>query len=268
MYEVYDKLTTTQQKKLLREIDKEYSKTLKELKAEVDLIIADKGKSQRDKIKALGAIIGALWVLNSTKIINVSEIISKTTFAFYEYASIQLGNPLIIPQKEVSLSIGKMVKRRKDLIKWNRLINANAKRLDRAVSNIVKQGIANSKTARQIQAELEKTMNMNRGKAKSIARTETNYYKSATKMEVGRKQEKIGNIVVKTWIHTRLSFEPRESHVRANGQKVEGIDSYFTVGGFKTKAPQQFGIASQDINCTCDMKMEFQKDVDMSKYNG
>lgn len=266
MYEKYDKLTKVQQKQLLIDIDKEYAKATKELKAEINTIVESKGKTQREKIKALESVIIALWGYVGIRTLLHSEKLIATTYSYYIYASKQLGNPLIMPQKEISNLIGKTIKRRTQIIKWNKVINANTKRLDRAVSNIVKKGLAESKTSRQIQAELEKTMNMNRGKAKTIARTESNYYRSAAKYDVGKRNEKIGNQIIKTWVYTHLSKEPRPEHQNANGQKVEGIDAYFTVGGFKTKAPHMFGIASQDINCTCDYKMEFEKDVDMRGF--
>jgi hypothetical protein len=255
MYEEYNKLTLAEQKKLLREIDKLYRAETDKVKAEIYKILADKGKSQRDKITALGVILGALWVAVGDKVIQSSSVIMKTSWTMYGTA--YKPNPLLLSDKDISQLIGRTVKKRKDIIKWNRVIQSNTKVLDKRVSRIVKKGIAESKTARQIQAELEKTMMMNRGKAKAIARTETNFYKSESKMQVGSQQEKNGETIVKTWVYTHLSNEPRESHLNASGQMVEGLDSYFSIGGYKTKAPQHFGLASQDINCTCDMRMEF-----------
>ncbi len=273
MYDDYNKLTLAEQKKLLRDIDRQYTAATKDLKAQIEPILKAKGKSQKQKIAALTAILTALWVLNAERIITTSKAVMETTWIFYEYASIKAGNPLILPNKEISELIGKTVKKRTDIIKWNRVIKANTKILDKRVSTIVKKGISESKTARQIQAELEKTMGMNRGKAKAIARTETNFYKSESKMQVGKKQEAKGNKIIKTWVYTHLSNEPREHHLNASGQTVEGIDGLFTIGGFKTKAPQHFGLASQDINCTCDMRVEFDKEVNTSisefeKYRG
>jgi hypothetical protein len=266
MYEKYNKLTKAQQKQLLLDIDKEYKKATAEIKAEIVSIVESKGKTQREKIKALEVILIALWGYVGIRTLIHSEKLIATTYSYFIYASKQLGNPLIMPSKEISDLIGKTIKKRTQLIKWNRVIQSNTKRLDRAVSNIVKKGLAESKTARQIQAELEKTMNMNRGKAKTIARTESNYYKSASKYDVGKRNEKIGNLIIKTWVYTGLSMEPRPAHKAANNDTVTGIDTYFQIGDFKTKAPGLFGVASQDINCTCDYKMEFEKDVDMRGY--
>ena len=264
MYDDYDKLTKIEQLKLLKEIDKGYLQTTKQINARIKQILESRGKAQRDEIKSLTALITALWLLNKTNIIGTSKSIMDTTWKFFEYASVKAGNPLILPSEEIAKLIGRTVRKRTDLIKWDKIIRANTKRLDRQVSKIIQQGIKNGKTARQIQNDLEKTMNMNRNKAKSIARTETNYYKSEAKMQVGRRQEAHGNGIIKTWVYTFLSNEPREAHKAANGQKVIGIDSYFNVGGFQTKAAQHFGLASQDINCTCDMKVEFAQRVETS----
>ena len=160
MYEKYKSITDKKQKQLFIEIDREYKKATTKLKGEIELIVNDKGKTQRQKINALQAILVALWVVVGDKIISHSKDVIGTTYAFYQYASVQLGNPLILPNKEISNLIGKTIKKRTDIIKWNNVIKGNTKRLDKAVSKIVKDGIKSSKTPRQIQAELEKTINI------------------------------------------------------------------------------------------------------------
>jgi len=262
MVKDYDKLTSEEQKKLLREIDKEYSMATKEITAKVNKIMEDDRKSQKEKLVAVAGILTALWVGVGVKVLSTSESIIANTWIFYEYVSKKLGNPLILPMKEISDMVGKTVKKRKDVIKWNKVIKGNSKRLDRQVARIVKKGLANSKTDRQIQSELEKVMKMNRGKAKAIARTETNYYKSEAKLQMGIRQEKAGNPIIKTWVYTHLSKEPRPAHMAADGDVVEGVNGLFSIGGFQTTGPHHFGVASQDINCMCDMRVEFAKDAD------
>ena len=69
----------------------------------------------------------------------------------------------------------------------------------------------------------------------------------------------------KTWVYTYLSFDHRSTHMQANGQQVIGMDTPFIVGGYKTVAPQHFGIASEDINCTCNYTMDYLQDVNTSE---
>ncbi len=262
MYEDYDKLTLEEQKRLLREIDQSYDTAMKEIAKKLREIIEADRKSNKQTMEAVAVILAALWVGVGAKVLSTSESIMANTWIFYEYASTKLGNPLILPMKEISGMIGKTIKKRKKIIRWDQVIRGNSRKLDKAVAKIVKDGIKNSKTTRQIQDQLEKQMGLNRGKAKAIARTETNYYKSEAKLQVGIRQEKAGNPIIKTWVYTYLSKEPRPEHQLANGQTVEGINGLFSIGGYQTTGPHHFGVASQDINCMCDMRVEFARDVD------
>jgi len=131
MYEEYDKLTLAEQKKLLREIDKLYRAETDKVKAEVEKILADKGKSQRDKIKALGVILVALWVAVGDKILTTSGVVMKQAWTMY--GTQYKPNPLLLDDKDISDLIGRTVKKRKDIIKWNRVIQSNTKVLDKRV---------------------------------------------------------------------------------------------------------------------------------------
>jgi len=269
MYDDYSKLTNAQQRELYKTINKNYTKTIKDIDERVKLISKQKGKEQRQSIKAITPIIVALWRLNGKEIITTGESIMTDSWLFYEYSALKLQNQrILLTNKEISKMITKTLEKRMKVIKWDKVINGNAKRLDKKVRNIVAKSIKNDKTARQIQAELEKTLKLNRGKAKAIARTETNFYKSESKLQVGNHHEKNGMTIIKTWVYTYLSNEHRSHHIEANGQTVIGINGLFKVGGYETTAPQHFGIASEDINCTCDYKMEYLERVetDLNEY--
>jgi hypothetical protein len=108
------------------------------------------------------------------------------------------------------------------------------------------------KNYKQTAKELQKQFGYNKNKAKSIAITEKNYYKSEAQLKA---IDSITENVKKIWVYTGIAKEPREEHLQANGQ-VADKKGYFNIGGNLTKAPQHFGIASEDINCHCTMRIE------------
>ena len=99
---------------------------------------------------------------------------------------------------------------------------------------------------------MQKQFGYNKSKAKSIAITEKNYYKSEAQLQA---IDSISENVKKTWVYTGRAKEPREEHLQADGQ-VADKKGYFHIGGLKTKAHQHFGRADQDINYHCITRIE------------
>lgn len=280
MHEALTKLTTKEQEDLLKEIDKDYLELQRQLQRETEDIYKtanydSDGNLKNEntinkKLKKLTPLILALWILNGNKITDTGSKITTETWLFYEFvAAVKKNNKgLILSMPSIKKQVSEAVKKRKKIIKWNKVIKGNARVLDKKVAKVIKSGLKNNKTENQIKKQLSQTMKLNAGKAKSIARTETNYYRSDAKLTVGRHQEKYGIIVFKTWVYTFRSKEPRQTHMSADNQVVNGIDGKFIVGGNRTVAPQHFGIAKEDINCTCDYRVDYGDDitVDLKQY--
>jgi len=267
MYEVYEKIIEGHQKELNKDINESYKKAEEELIALADKSINESGKKEKQANKAIEALILALWVKNGKRVDISSEAIMMDSWLFYEHiAAYRLGkSKLILTNQEIAKIIRNISKQRKKVIKWEKIIKGNGKRLDRQLKYIIRKGVKANKTDRQIQAEIEKRMRLNRNKAKQIARTETNWYRSEAKLRVAKHQE--GELtVIKTWIYTYRSKEPRVHHKKAgeSGQTAIGVDGKFSINGLETVAPQHFGIASEDINCTCDYKMEYAEKTETS----
>jgi hypothetical protein len=115
----------------------------------------------------------------------------------------------------------------------------------------VVNGYKNGKRWTQISKELQKEFGYNKAKAKSIAITERNYYKSEAQLQAIKNTN---GIVKKIWVHNNIGIG-RDEHIAADGQ-IADKNGYFYVAGQKTIAPQHFGSASQDINCRCSLKLE------------
>src|SRR5574344_2318970 len=147
-----------------------------------------------------------------------------------------------ISTKEWNSIMDKILKDRQSKIKIKQVIKGNANVLNKQVQQTVMDFYRNGKNYKQTSKELQKQFGYNKNKAKSIAITEKNYYKSEAQLQA---IDSISENVKKIWVYTGRAKEPREEHLQADGQ-VADKKGYFHIGGLKTKAPQHFGRADQD----------------------
>jgi hypothetical protein len=260
--EELDKLTTEEQLELLKTISDNY----KNLDLPIVYPVYSNGKVQNEKqikenFKKILTVITALWIANLSFVENASKNVISESYAFYNLVKKGTLNITVKMIKEVSketITVQKwnkiindsLIKREKK-IKIKQVLNGNIKTLNKQLQEIIVNGYKTGKTKPQIAKQINQQLGHNMNKAKSIALTEINFHKSEAQLEATE-----GLKISKTWIHNRQAKEPRETHIKANGKTVIGRDSYFNVGGKKTKAPQHFGIPSEDINCHCTMRIE------------
>lgn len=266
-YNQLDKIIDKEQKALYRNLSREYNKTTKKIRSKIKSILKvakydtdgniTNEKAISKELTALTPLIVALWTFNKAKIEVAAGTISSTNLVFYEFLTVkQLGDLSVVQSlPEINKTIKSLLTERNNIIKWDKIMSGNANRLDKRLQKLIMKDIKQGKTIFQIERDLQKTMNLNKGKAQTIARTETNYYNSRSRYEAGKRQELAGYKMYKVWEYTWLSREPRNTHMSADGQVVEGMDGLFNVGGVTTVAPQQFGIAEEDINCNCDYQV-------------
>lgn len=99
------------------------------------------------------------------------------------------------------------------------------------------------------------------GDAAKVLRTfRTEYTRTRTlaKLYAAEELEDLGYSMVKSWDYTFESKKPRPRHLAANGMMADS-HGYFTFyseghGNVKTQGPGLFNIASEDINCRCDIE--------------
>ena len=127
--------------------------------------------------------------------------------------------------------------------------------VDRA-RKIVADQIALAKTPDQIRDELTRQISISKARAATIARTEThNASNQVTYDRAERATEVSGMSVTLEWISTN-DGRVRDSHRRADGQKVK-LGETFTVGGKKMRRPSDpSGGAENVINCRCVLGFE------------
>ena len=175
------------------------------------------------------------------------------TYTNLYYNSVRKGLKVpktMVSTKEWTNIVGKIVKDRQKKVKIKQVIRGNAKVLNKRVQNTVLKMYKDGKNYKQTAKVLEKEFGYNKAKAKSIAITEKNYYKSEAQLQATKDLN-----TKKIWVYNNLAKEPRGTHRNANGQ-VADKDGYFHIGGFVTEGPQHFGIASEDINCHCTLRIE------------
>lgn len=247
-----NKLNNKETKEMLKEIDKNYS--------DLNLPVVEpkynkNGELKNEKevkksLKLILPILLALWTSNIAISTNKSVKIMTNTNIYYNVVKKGLKTPkTTISTKKWTSIVNKIVKDRQKKIKIKQVIKGNARILNKKVQKTVLKMYKEGKNYKQTAKVLQQEFGYNKNKAKSIAITEKNYYKSEAQLKSTEDLE-----TKKIWIHNG-SKEPRESHVNADGQ-VADSKGYFHIGGRKTKAPQHFGIASEDINCHCTMRIE------------
>ena len=251
-----DKLDKKETNAILKEIDKNY----KDL--ELPIVEPEYNKdgeltNEKEVKKSLKLVLPILLILWKQNIaISTAKSIKTMKYTNTYFNALKIGSKLpktTISTKEWTSIVNKIVKSRQKKIKIAQVISGNAKILNKKVQKTVLSMYKNGKNYKQTAKVLEKEFGYNKSKAKSIAITEKNFYKSEAQLEATKDIK-----TKKTWIHNNRSSMPRGSHVEANGQ-VADKDGYFHIGGYKTQAPQHFGIASQDINCHCTMHIEIIK---------
>ena len=250
----FNKLDRQTQMEMLKEIDENYRELelpIIEPKYDNNGEIKNK-KAVDESLKKCFKILFALWAINWA----ITERNSKDSMIIVNSRVNSLKRSknaikTVITTREWNSIIDKTVKDRIKKVKIKQVIQGNAKRLNKKVQKTVVNGYKNGKRWTQISKELQKEFGYNKAKAKSIAITERNYYKSEAQLQAIKNTN---GIVKKIWVHNSIGIG-RDEHIAADGQ-IADKNGYFYVAGQKTIAPQHFGSASQDINCRCSLKLE------------
>lgn len=249
-----DKMTRDELLAMSREIDNNYAKLeLPVIEPKYKDGKLTNEKELKKKIKLFLGIAGLLWANNLTIINKNSKSIQTLVFKDIVLKMAKKSLKTGITKTEWNEIIAQSMKDRAKKIKINQVIKGNVKRLNRNLQKTVISMYKEGKSKPQIAKALQKELGYNKAKAKQIATTEVNYYKSNAQLKAISKVEVP---IKKIWVYNKGAKEPREHHQMANGQ-VADKNGYFTVGGKKTTSPQHFGDPAEDIYCHCSMQLEF-----------
>lgn len=102
--------------------------------------------------------------------------------------------------------------------------------------------------------------NMLRVRGLTIARTERGSAINSGRQEAWRQAADRAGLdhgaIWKEWRHSARMMEPRLSHIAANGERVQGLDTLFNIGGYFCLHPHDPTLpASEVVNCSCQCKM-------------
>jgi hypothetical protein len=238
---------------MFKEIEQNYNITLPDIDPKYDSDGNIKNEKEiKAQLKKLFIIMTGVWLVNRKIIDSYSEKVMISEYlAIVSLVKKKGIRATLVTRQDWNTIIRQTMLKRAKNVQIKQVISGNAKRLNKRLQQTVESMYKQGKSKPQIAKALQKELGYNKNKAKSIATTEINYYKSEAQLEATK-----GLDVKKTWVYNYRAKEPRESHLAADGQTVIGRDNYFTVGGIKTKAPQHFGMADQDINCHCTMRIE------------
>lgn len=106
--------------------------------------------------------------------------------------------------------------------------------------------------------------NMLRVRGLTIARTERGSAINSGRQEAWRQAaDKAGldhGAIWKEWRHSARMMEPRLSHISASGDRVQGLDTLFDVGGYFCLHPHDPSLpASEVVNCGCSVRYGINK---------
>lgn len=130
---------------------------------------------------------------------------------------------------------------------------------DRRFDALIERAVASGRplTADQIDRIASRySDNLLRVRGLTIARTERGSAVNAGRQEAWRQSaDKSGlpySAIWKEWRHSSRQMEPRLSHIDANGDRVQGLDALFNIGGVYCLHPHDPTMpASEVINCGC-----------------
>lgn len=130
----------------------------------------------------------------------------------------------------------------------------------RRIANDISRGIASSASYHDMAAWIRHDTKVSVGKSMRIVRTEGNRVYNAATLDCGKGAKERGCDLVKVWDST-LDMKTRPTHRECDGQVKELNEDFKNANG-EAKAPGQFGIASEDINCRCAVLIKPRWDVD------
>lgn len=130
----------------------------------------------------------------------------------------------------------------------------------RRIANDISRGIASSASYHDMATWIRHDTKVSVGKSMRIVRTEGNRVYNAAALNCGKGAKERGCDLVKVWDST-LDMKTRPTHRECDGQVRELNEDFKNANG-EAKAPGQFGIASEDINCRCAVLIKPRWDVD------
>lgn len=258
-----DKLTESAEK----EIDKIFARRLVAIlvaigelyeKYEIDgvLTLAEVTKFGRLQ-KSMDFIIGEL-VATYRELYKLTQVTMEETFVegyfrnaylmeFESQAKLGFG---AIPKEAVAAALANPVEH----LTLNKVMERNRAQVVYKIQTEIAEGLMSGESYSQMAKRLRTRLDIDKRKAQMIARTEAGRAQSIAKEKSYETAAKYSDNLEKVW-DASLDSRTRKSHQKLDGKKADE-DGYFHLRGAKAKQPRMFGIAKEDINCRCAVRIQ------------
>lgn len=202
---------------------------------------------QKTLKQQIGAVVDVLKQDNITNIQTFLNRMYQDSFLGTQYNINAQGIPVTVPinPSQVVASVNKEIEK----MTFAQRMNTNMNDFKKVVRAEITRGIANGSSYKEIAQQLSMATNESLNKSMRIVRTEGGRVSSEARLTAMRGAKERGADIVKIWDAT-LDSKTRDTHAKLD-QQVAEIDEPFKVDGMEVMAPNQFGIASEDVNCRC-----------------
>lgn len=144
-------------------------------------------------------------------------------------------------------------------ITWPEALQENSAKYLSQIKTELSQGLIKGEGYAKIAKRLEKSTEMSANKTIRIVRTEGHRAQSVgRKLAVDKVEgaaDRLGIKVKRVWVATS-DDRTRDSHKAMDGKEADD-DGLFTLpSGVKTEGPGMSGVAEEDINCRCTVRIE------------
>ncbi len=265
------------EKQVLKDLEKNYKEALLEIDSRIAQLLG-RGDSDMQhvvyQVEFQKALRKQIETILDQLHNNEFETITEYLTACYEegfigelYCLQEQGIPLVFPvdQEQVVAAVQHETKLKESL--YTRL-GKDVGELKKQIAGEISRGISTGMMYDEISRNLAGYAGINRNKAATIVRTESHRIQVKAAENAIEKAKKAGADIVEKWDAT-LDGKTRPHHRELDG-KLREDDGYFHYSGGRVKAPSQFGIAAEDINCRCRLgsTAKWLLDVEETKYLG
>lgn len=257
---------------MLKELEKQYQSTLKDIDIKIRLLESDDMTQSRiyrlEYQKTLKKQVEAtLEKLHSDEYSTIKQFLSDTYtngFVGTMYDLHGQGIPLLIPidKNAAAKAIISDTKLNKELYES---LGIDINKMKKTISNEITRGIAGGFTHDEIARNISFASNAPLSRAKTIAKTESHRIQQASTYDAQKAAKGKGADIVKQWDST-LDGKTRSTHRQLDGQ-IREIDEPFELDGKKAMFPGDFGDPAEDCNCRCSSLQRARKALDADELS-
>lgn len=239
---------------VLKELEKQYQKALKDIDEKIKLLQTDELTQSRiyqiQYQQALkGQIEGIIEKLHSDEYTTLQQYLNSAytdAFVATAYNLAGQGIPLIMPidQNAAAKAIITDSKIKESLYT---ALGVDAKALKKAIRQEITRGIASSMSYHDIARNISEVSRAPLSRAKTIARTEVHRIKSEASFQAALEAKNRGCDILKQW-DAALDAKTRPSHQRVDGE-VRELEEKFSNG--LMYPGDSSGKAAEVVNCRC-----------------